>query len=275
MKRIKLILLTVIVGNILFAGTTTAKPKTRQQAQKEVETFLSQRGTSLKVRPAMARSASNQDEDSQEILYFFDVENNGGYVIVSGSDCGPSILGYTDSGSFDEQNIPENMVLWLEDYKRQIEYIEKVGTVAATRGSSSSHPAILTMMTTTWNQRYPYNLKCPTYQGINCVTGCVATAIAQILYYHRNKSVSQTTKEIPGYINSSNQNIVVNTIPEGSVIDWGNMLDSYSSSDSNSKETSAQKNAVANLMAYCGTAVHMGYGTWSSGAYNIPLSPVV
>lgn len=269
MRKSLLILLIIIVGNFFFVDNVTAKPKTRQQAQKEVEAFLSQRGTTLSVKPAMARSASGQNGDTQESIYFFDVENNGGYVIVSGSDCSPSILGYTDNGSFDEQNIPENMKLWLDDYKRQIEYIEKLGTVAATSATSTSHPAIPTMLTTTWNQRYPYYLKCPTYNGTNCVTGCVATAIAQIMYYHRNKSVNQTTKEIPGYTINSNPTIIVNTIPEGSVIDWENMLNNYSSGN----ETSAQKNAVANLMAYCGAAVQMGYGMRSSGAYNKDVAP--
>ena len=127
------ILLTVIIGLFFFAESASSKPKTRKQAQKDVEAFLSQRGASLSVKPAMTRSASSQDKESQESLYFFDVENSGGYVIVSGSDCGPSILGYTDKGSFDEQNIPENMVLWLEDYKRQIEFMENSGTVATTR----------------------------------------------------------------------------------------------------------------------------------------------
>lgn len=162
MIRKLFVLLYVIAGLFFFAGNSTAKPKTRLQAQKDVEAFLSQRGTSLKVRPAMARG---QNDDSQESIYFFDVENDGGYVIVSGSDCGPSILGYTDSGSFDEQDIPENMVSWLEDYKSQITYMEKTGFVATSRGSSTLHPAIPTLLTTKWNQRYPYNLKCPTYKS--------------------------------------------------------------------------------------------------------------
>lgn len=273
MRRNLFLLLTAIIGLFFYVGNASAKPKTKQQAQKEVEAFLNQRGRSLKVRPAMARSTSDQDEESQESIYFFDVENNGGYVIVSGSDRGPSILGYTDCGSFDEKNVPENMRLWLEDYKSQIEYIEISETLAATRAGSTSHPVISPMLTTTWNQRYPYNLKCPTYNGTNCVTGCVATAIAQIMYYHRNKSINKTTKEIPGYYCETNPNIKVNAISEGSTIDWGNMLDSYSSSAINSKETTAQKNAVANLMAYCGAAVKIGYGTWSSYGYFKDVAP--
>ena len=265
MRKNLLILLTLVIGLCFYADNASAKPKTRQQAQKEVEAFLSQKGTSLKVKPSMARG---QNEDSQESIYFFDVENNGGYVIVSGSDCGPSILGYTDRGSFDKEDIPENMLSWLEDYKSQIAYMEETGSVATSRGSSTSHPAIQTMLTTQWDQRYPFNLKCPTYKGNNCVTGCVATAIAQIMYYHRNKSVNKTTKEIPGYYYEESPDIKVYTFPEGSTIDWGNMLNIYIGN-----ETTAQKYAVANLMAYCGAAVKMRYNTGSSGAFDMDVAP--
>lgn len=273
MNRSFNILLTVIIGLLFFVESASSKPRTRQQAQKEVEAFLSQRGASLSVKPAMARSTSSQDEDPQESLYFFDVENNGGYVIVSGSDCGPSILGYTDKGSFNENAIPDNMKLWLGEYKRQIEFMEKSGTVATTRGSSTTHPAIPTMLTTKWDQQYPYYLKCPTNKGIRCVTGCVATAIAQIMYYHRNKSVNRTTKEIPGYDNDSYPDIKVYAFPEGSAIDWDNMLDRYNSNSYGSTETSEQKNAVANLMAYCGAAVKISYGTWASSGNNGNVLP--
>ena len=273
MRKRLLVVLIGFAGVFLYTLNSSANPISRQQARKTVEAFLSSKGKALSKDIAMSRSGSGTSDDNVDMLYFFNIENNGGYVIVSGSDCGPSILGYTDSGSFDEQAMPENMRLWLEDYKSQIEYMEKSCTVAATRASSTSHPAIPTMLTTTWNQRYPYNLKCPTYNGTNCVTGCVATAVAQIMYYHRNKSVSKTTKEIPGYYYETNPNIKVYTFAEGSAIDWGNMLDSYSSSAYSSKETSAQKNAVANLMAYCGSAVKIGYGTRSSYGYFKDVAP--
>ena len=270
MRKNLLILLTVVVGLCFYADNASAKPKTRQQAQMEVEAFLSHRGKSLKVKPAMARG---ENEEPQKSIYFFDVENNGGYIVVSGSDCAPAILGYTDNGSYDENSLSEEMKWWLGEYERQIEYMESTGTVAASRGSTASRPAISPMLTTQWGQRYPYNEKCPSYQGKKCVTGCVATAIAQILYYHRNQSVNKITKDIPGFASYYNSNIIVSTIPEGSVIDWNNMLNKYSSSSYSSTETQVQKDAVANLMAYCGSAVQMGYGTGSSSAYNRNVTP--
>ena len=98
------------------------------------------------------------------------------------------------------------------------------------------------------------------------VTGCVATAMAQILYYHRAKSVTETQAEIPAYQAWADkpyngQYLQVEAVPANSPIDWDNMLDTYSGS-----ATAKQKKAVADLMWYCGASVQMGYTNSSSGA---------
>jgi hypothetical protein len=125
------------------------------------------------------------------------------------------------------------------------------------------------MLTTKWDQGYPYNLKCPSSGFTRCVTGCGATAIAQIMYYHRKNSIRELPRELKGY-RYKNSDISVNTFPKGSAIDWDNMLTSYSTS-SFGGETTAQKNAVAYLMAYLGSAMKMEYGTdgSSSNLYNV------
>ena len=199
MRKCVLILLTVIAGIFFFAGSATAKPKTRLQAQRDVEAFLNQRNISLKVECSKARG---QQEDSQESLYFFDIEGGKGFVIASGDDNTPSILGYTDSGSYHEDALPENMKVWLEGYKRQIENAHSASTrssMALTREALPNHAKISPMLTTKWDQEYPYNLKCPTYEGTRCVTGCGATAMAQIMYYHRGRSINKITKQIGGH----------------------------------------------------------------------------
>lgn len=264
MRRFLFLLLTVTTS-IFFAGSVVAKPKTRQQAQRDVETFLSQKGISLKVERSMARG---QQDDSQESIYFFDVEGGNGFVIASGDDNTPAILGYTDSGSYDEETLPEDMKWWLESYKQQIEYANKeqqtASVRASTRASLTNHAKIAPLLTTKWDQAYPYNLKCPSSGYTQCVTGCAATAIAQIMYYYRNESIRELPRELKGYSYISSD-INVYTFPQGSVIDWDNMLDSYSTSFIGG-ETSAQKNAVAYLMAYLGSAMKMKYGTEASSS---------
>jgi hypothetical protein len=154
---------------------------------------------------------------------------------------------------------------WLDEYKSQIQYMQENG-ISYSGSVSSDNPTIAPLLTTTWNQGNPYNMNCPSFllNFIKCVTGCVATAMAQIMYYHRHSSVTQTTTEIPAYECArdwgENGHISVNAIPAGSIIDWDNMLNDYSGTS-----TSVQKQAVANLMAYCGASVKMDYANSFNG----------
>lgn len=114
-----------------------------------------------------------------------------------------------------------------------------------------------------WNQRAPYNNMCPLYDGTNrSVTGCVATAMAQVMMYYRYPKALKAT--IKAYTTKS-KGIRIPEISSGATYDWDNMLPDYSQSD----YTSAQAEAVAKLMYHCGAAVKMDYGP-SSGANVTP-----
>lgn len=109
------------------------------------------------------------------------------------------VLGYADSGSFDERNMPENMRSWMQFYADKIQYIAnnniqitKESTVQrARRKASKTYPSIAPILKCNWNQGEPYNIKCPMYYnedgttGEYSATGCVATAIAQVLYHNK------------------------------------------------------------------------------------------
>lgn len=125
------------------------------------------------------------------------------------------------------------------------------------------------MLTTTWDQTEPYNNACPDFFTYGkSVTGCVATAMAQLLYYHYQhspgKMVTATQEEIPAYQCATYWNnigqISVDAVPKDSPIDWANMTLTYGSSS-----TEAQKTAVANLMFYCGASVNMNYANAANG----------
>lgn len=94
------------------------------------------------------------------------------------------------------------------------------------------------MLTTTWGQEAPYYNATPTVDGKQCVTGCVATALAQILNYYQYPA----------------------QLADGTKIDWANMLPTYEEG----KYSEAQANAVALLMARCGKVMNMNYGIESS-----------
>ena len=254
-----------------FSLQTAASPITRQQAQHNALTFLQQRGMSITL--ASLRSVPMRSDYAQvaEPFYVFNIGDDQGYVIASGDDCTPVVLGYSDSGSVDDNDMPENMRFWLEEYAIQIQLMRDHGLSGGrARARLSSLPAIPPLLTTGWNQVGPYNRFTPLNpSGNHYLTGCVATAMAQVLYYHHSKSVSQTTHEMPAYVTEGG--VYVDAIPAGSFIDWDNMLDGYW----NVPATEEQMDAVAWLMRYCGSAVHMQYSTGSSSAHTESVAPAM
>lgn len=108
-------------------------------------------------------------------------------------------------------------------------------TLAVALSGYCQRASIAPLLQTTWGQGSPYNLQCPVKSGVHCQTGCVATAMAQIMFYHKCPA-------------------------EG--FDWDNMQLTYTGS-----ETDEQRQAVAKLMADCGKAVDMQYGIGSSSAF--------
>ena len=114
---------------------------------------------------------------------------DAGFVVVSGDDCvGPNlILGYTAQGRFDSTRVPENLQWWLNTMQGQITTLSCAGK--GSRQTPPLHADIDTLVTALWNQgdnyynpNNPYNRFCPDTYGQLCVTGCMATALAQVLY---------------------------------------------------------------------------------------------
>lgn len=231
------------------------------------------------------RKVKGQPESSY--YYIFNAEGGNGYVIVSGDDRTPEILGYVDNGSFDEENIPDNMKSWLQLYVDQIKYlvdnnitVDKRAIKARAKAQATRH-SVPELLTTRWNQGRPYNITCPKYyleddteektslpERTGPATGCTATAMAQVIAYYKYPAALKTA--IPSYSityyskkDGSSKSVSQNSIPRATPIDWDNMRDTYDWEDGH--VANAQDSAVANLMHMCGQAVKMHYGP-SSGA---------
>ena len=204
-----------------------------------------------------------KDMAGQPYLYAVSATLQDGFVLVSGDERFKAVLGYSDVSNFDEQNMPDNMRVFLQGYIDEMKYLESINyqpTKAAPRRSMSN---VGVLMTTTWNQRAPYNNQCPLDNSQRSATGCVATAMAQVVNYHiqNDHGPAATIAEIPGYT-IPNTTITVSAIPSGTAIPSKTLLlDSYD----NNAGTDAEKTAVAQLMLYCGTSVQMKYSSGSSG----------
>lgn len=265
MKKILLLILALFP----FAGVWAEEVTTEQALEQALEFLTSQESTSGRQRHVQGATKQLTLVSKISGLYVFNVEKDGGFVIVSNDDRTIPVLGFSESGSFNPDNIPDNMRAWLQGYADEIEWLRQHdnNTTAGpkkARRQVGTHPttAVAPLCTSTWDQDTPYNNLCPTYNdgwygSGKCATGCVATAMAQVMYYH--KWPAKSTKTIPGYITDS-YNFNLSSLPIAT-FDWSNMRDSYSGT-----YTPVQATAVATLMKYCGYGVQMDYGP-SSGAY--------
>lgn len=196
--------------------------------------------------------------NGENTFYVFNFSADKGFMLVSADDAAVPMLGYSDNGTFDANNIPENLRYWLDEYNRQISYGINHG-VEAKQSKTAARKAIDPLLTTTWNQSTPYNNKCPLYNSSHMPTGCVATAMAQVMKYHNWPDT--------GVGNRSYGNMGVIRYLDFSAItyDWANMLDAYYNDGT---YTEAQLNAIGDLMYSCGVATEMQYDESSSGTYN-------
>ena len=260
------------IMSVLLAAMAIAAPVTPDKALEAATQFMQQRqaGTTLKANPVSRtpkRMAHGQTAAMQSNFYIFNANNNKGYVIVSGDDRTTQILGYSDNGNFDPDNVPVNMQEWLDYYAQQISSLDLMGVTG--QNFTTPNPtrnSISPLITSHWDQAGPYWNHCPEFMDIDengdtvgelAYTGCVATSMAQIMNYYKHPM--RCSQLIPSYIVTfywHEEYGAFETDPLDPIFfDWDNMRDNYTGA-----ETEAEKDAVAWLMLYAGCAAHMQYG---------------
>lgn len=245
----------------------SAAPVSAQQARLTALSFMSQRVGEKMMQKSHSRAEVLLAYTAQNGEYYaFNKTNSNGYVLVSGDDRMPAVIGYSDEGKFDADDMPDNMREWLNTYASQVRYVQAHSDAHIEASTSFITTNVYPLLgNTKWNQSAPYNGMCPTYTTggaqRRAVTGCVATAMAQVMYYHRWPEEGMGTNSYTCQLNGdSKQSVRLSTDFSQSHYDWANMLPYYTGS-----ETDEQNNAVAKLMSDCGVAMNMGYGA-SSGA---------
>ena len=239
--------------------SASAAPITRTQAQQKATAFMMERGwvnqKTLSRITTPRRAASN---GANSLTYVFNAPDNKGFVILSGDDRTEPVIGYAEGGSFDEATIPVNMKGWLANIEEEIQWIQDNDVQVVSVHKVPSHNAISPLLSSKWGQDAPYNGLCPS----GCPTGCLATAVAQVMYYH--KWPNQTLEAIPGYTTYTTHKRL-NSLPV-TTFDWSSMSDTY---------RGGTNNAVAKLMQYVGYSVQMDYTTNGSGASEKTLPSVM
>ena len=219
---------------------------------------------------AFSRSQKKSSDTGEQLLYLFSINHDEGFIIISADDDAIPVLAYSLENHFDPDHMPSNYQKWIEGYKKQIRYIkahpEQVSDETGpswellidgkSTGTTKSTSAVAPLLTTTWSQGSFYNDLCPydTTAGERAVTGCVATAMAQIMKYWNYPEQGS------GYHSYSHDLFGTVSANFGAgTYDWSSMNDAVS----------APNDAVATLMFHCGVSVEMNYSVEGSGAYVI------
>lgn len=270
----KLLLLALILATSL---SMTSKPVSDATALQLAKNFWKENnimgvrnGKVFKAQMDEACFVNVAPQCGYSEFFIFNNTNGKGYVIIAADDCVMPVLAYSFENSFVPETLPPSMKAWLDGYAEQISMaVQSKATATAEikenwdclyQGKSlpvKSEKAVQPLVKTRWNQSPYYNDKCPYdyNDGSRTVTGCVATAMAQILKYwsyptHGYGSHSYVPSSHPEYGTLYADFSAVN-------YQWSSMPNSVSSTN----------NAVATLMYHCGVSVNMDYGISGSPDY--------
>ncbi|MDD4638092.1 MAG: C10 family peptidase, partial [Bacteroidales bacterium] len=191
----------------LVVPSASGRSRTRNEALSAARTFLQKEKPSVAAR-SLAEATSftiaytctdSSSSPGNALYYIVNTGNNNGFIIVSGDDRAKEILGYSDGGSFSQQHMPDDFRVWLGIYEQELKALAllpegdpsaspiasakaKTQSTATNAFATSVEPLLADIA---WDQSAPYNIMCPNTDSAQCITGCVATAMAQVMRYHQ------------------------------------------------------------------------------------------
>lgn len=262
MKRLVFVLLSAVLLLPAMAEQRT-DAEMRTLAANAIKQLDNTRHT-VKARTA-AQLNVLRDMD-QLTLYGY---SNGGWAIVSKDDAFTEVLGYSDKAV--DMSDPSPEFLWLlRCFNGSMQQELKDGTAATRRKAPNKACSVLRavqpLLKTDWAQGWPYNTKCPVVK-INgekktCVSGCVATAYAQVLYYLRLPQKAHGKKSYTWTSDDTEESRVLSYDFDKNPFDWANLVNTY---DKN-KSTQAQVDAIGNFVYAIGVLATMNYSPSGSGS---------
>ena len=267
----------VLIVFLIFPTLQVSSKEVSQKRALEVATqFMNSRsalrnGNCLELVMTGNQGTDNLRSTDTPSFYVYNVKGGKGFVIIAGDDVVSPILGYSFDSSFQAEGMPDNLKSFLNHYDEQIRMVASKGlkSSAALNDLRNATPEkSVVLKTAKWNQDAPYNGECPmilNYYGAKTqsLAGCMATAIAIVMAYHKYPSsfiggkytyISQCNRFLAanGYIIDNTQEI---TVDMNRPFDWNLMLDEYQAG----QYTEAQGKEVAALMFRVGAATRTNY----------------
>lgn len=253
-------------------GSLFANPVSELTAKQVAEEFFIQK-TGLRNIVALEKITTQHivSAETTDLFYVFTASGSNGFVIVAAEDAIKPILAYSTNQAFSTDNMSPEVRYWLGNYNRQIKHVidqdiqaspeisgQWEALLQTTNGGNAAKPTtvVAPLLTTTWDQGNYYNSLCPGSGSQSTPSGCVATAMAQIMKYWN--------APVEGIGSYSYTHPVYGTQSAdfgATAYQWAVMPN-----DLNSSSSAASKEAVAILMYHCGVAVKMDYSPQGSGA---------
>lgn len=256
---------------ILFAGILPlmANPISLSKARKIAGEFIQKKNNlrSSSFTPVLVSAPSAEgietaglrsaNEEEVVLYYIFNDKAGQGFVMVSGDDQLPEVLGYATNGSFSTKDMPDNLSAFLQAYRSNLKILTKSG-IKNKRQSSNSGQVSPLLGNIKWNQDFPWNSKTPLGRnGKNTPVGCVATATSQIMRYYQWPDKGEGEHS---YLDESRRRSVIFNVN----YDWKNMPEKFDDPKAATKE---QIEALGTLCYHVGIAEDMAYGDRASGSF--------
>lgn len=260
MRRLSLLFLFLLSCSI---GSLSAQQRTETEALDIAKSFLEKKYAAGQdgirrvppLKSVIQRVPVDKKVETWNPFYIWNDEVSNSFVIVSGDERMPEILGYA-SNLFEEEKIPDALSKLLSDYAIQYNVLQKLPAASSTTDSqiASDESSEIVLETARWGQGKPFNEDCPE----NSAAGCVATAMSIVMRYHNWPLQGEGTNEYTWY---GNEGAVTLSADFGNTVyDWVNMPLDYEN------YTAEQGKAVAQLIYHAGVSVNMYYGYSASGA---------
>lgn len=268
--------LGILFMMVVFLGTLFALPVSPQLAENAARNaYLEHGGSDITIQ-----QVTDGPDVSGTIAWRWYRFADGGFVLLSADDRVYPLLGYSTDNDVQPENLPPQLEWMLGEYRTQIEIVftrnlspdtdvqtewNRLTVAPASFDPQPPSRDVAPLITTTWDQGYPYNSMCPTDPAgagapLNgrVWAGCVATAMAQIMYYWQHPA--QGT----GNYSYTHPDYGTQTADFGSTTyNWSNMLSTYTYGGTYS---GGQLTAIGTLLYHCGVSVDMDYGVDASGA---------
>ncbi len=246
---------------ILMSYTLVAQPISYNKAKNYAQRFIS-----IESKENEQMRSLQREVNPESSYYIFNAQKQG-FVIIGGTDKSPKLLGYADTGHLDAQHLPTQLQALLAHLASRGQTKEQRPSELRAK-SFIYNPRVIKapLCKSLWGQDYPFNASCPRVDGRRSVTGCVATAQAQLMFYHQWPLVGQGQHHYtpPAIAKELSVNF------SESHYDWQNMQADYrvvSGVNNNDGYNKTAIDAVAKLMYDVGVATEMKYGADGSSSY--------